>query len=69
MKIKNFDMKNKPSLLELAELFEKAEHVVVLGNINGKLHVVSTKLGHIEDLAICLKAQKAIETKLKESQN
>ena len=69
MKVENFDMKNKPSLLELKELFEKAEHVLVLGNIDGKLHVVSTKLGYVEDLAICLKAQKAIEFQLQKSQN
>ena len=62
-------MKDSPPLQVIAELLATAQHVVVLANLNGKVFVVSNKLGHIEDLTLCVKAQTAIETKLKESQN
>lgn len=62
-------MKHQPTISELQAICETAEHVVVLAHVNGKLHIVSNKQGHIEDLALCLKAQKAIESQLQKSQN
>jgi hypothetical protein len=62
-------MKQQPTIQQLQELCETAQHVVVLAHKNGKLYIVSNKLGHIEDLALCVKAQSAIESQLQKSQN
>lgn len=62
-------MKDFPSLPQIAELLIKAQHVVVLAKVDGRLFVISNKKGHLEDLVLCAEAQKQIEIELKKSKN